>query len=79
VSHPTCWFTTRAHRVYVAAESGWVSVFHHGRGRLTPLGSARLADGAHSLALDPATHHGYFPIPNGTGGGPLLWEPGPTR
>jgi DNA-binding beta-propeller fold protein YncE len=68
-----------SHRVYVAAESGWVSVFDHSRGNLTPLGSAHLADGAHSLALDPATHHSYFPIPTGTGGGPVLWEFEPTR
>jgi DNA-binding beta-propeller fold protein YncE len=68
-----------AHRVYVAAESGWVSVFDHSRGHLTPRGSAHLADGAHSLALDPATHHSYFPIPNGTGAGPVLWEFEPTR
>ncbi|PBA08518.1 YncE family protein [Mycobacterium avium] len=68
-----------AHRVYVAAESGWVSVFDHSGGHLTPRGSAHLADGAHSLALDPATHHSYFPIPSGTGGGPVLWEFEPTR
>jgi DNA-binding beta-propeller fold protein YncE len=68
-----------ADRVYVAAESGWVSVFDHRRGHLTPLGSAHLAEGAHSLALDPATHHSYFPIPTGTGGGPVLWELEPTR
>ena len=63
----------------MAGESGWVSVFDHGRGHLIPLGSAHLAGGAHSLALDPATHHSYFPIPNGTGGGPVPWEFEPTR
>ena len=68
-----------AHRVYVAAESGWVSVFDHSGGHLTPRGSAHLADEAHSLALDPATHHSYFPIPKGTGGAPVLWEFEPTR
>jgi DNA-binding beta-propeller fold protein YncE len=68
-----------AHRVYVAAESGWVSVFDHSGGHLTPRGSAHLADGAHSLALDPATHHSFFPIPTGTGGGPVLWEFEPAR
>jgi len=68
-----------AHRVYVAAESGWVSVFDHGGGHLTPRGTAHLADGAHSLALDPTTHHSYFPVPDGAGGGPVLWEFEPTR
>jgi DNA-binding beta-propeller fold protein YncE len=67
-----------AHRVYVAAESGWVSVFDHSGGHLTRRGSAQLADGAHSLALDPITHHSYFPIPKGSGGAPVLWEFEPT-
>src|SRR5262245_62971387 len=63
-----------AGRVYVAAESGWVGIFDHDRGRLTLLGSAHLADGAHSVALDPTTHHSYFPIPKGANGSPELWE-----
>jgi DNA-binding beta-propeller fold protein YncE len=67
-----------AHRVYLAAESGWVGVFDHSGGHLTSRGSAHLADGAHSLALDPATHHSYFPIPKGSGDGPVLWELEPT-
>lgn len=62
-------------RVYVAAESGWVSVFDRRDGRVSAAGARRLADGAHSLALDPATHHTYFPIPaGGADGGPSLWE-----
>jgi DNA-binding beta-propeller fold protein YncE len=65
-------------RVYVAAESGWVSMFDHDHGHLTARGSAYLADGAHSLALDPATHHTYFPIPKGSNGSPVLWEFEPT-
>jgi DNA-binding beta-propeller fold protein YncE len=52
-------------RIYVAAESGWVSIFDHTRGHLTSRGSAHLADGAHSLALDATTHYTYFPIPTG--------------
>jgi DNA-binding beta-propeller fold protein YncE len=63
-----------AGRVYVAAESGWVSIFDHQEGHLTAWGSAHLADGAHSLALDPTTHHTYFPIPKGAKGSPVLWE-----
>jgi DNA-binding beta-propeller fold protein YncE len=63
-----------ARRVYVAAESGWVSVFDHNRGRLTERGSAHFADGAHSLALDPTNHHTFFPIPKGPSGLPVLWE-----
>jgi DNA-binding beta-propeller fold protein YncE len=63
-----------AHRVYVAAESGWVSVFDDDRGHLTARGSAHLADGAHTLALDPTTHHTFFPIPKGPKGTPVLRE-----
>jgi DNA-binding beta-propeller fold protein YncE len=61
-------------RVYVAAESGWVSIFDHDQGHLTARGSAHLANGAHSLALDPTIHHTYFPIPKGPKGSPVLWE-----
>jgi DNA-binding beta-propeller fold protein YncE len=67
-----------AGRIYVAAESGWVSMFDHDRGRLTMRGSAHLADGAHSLALDPTTHHSYIPIPQGRDGSSALWEFEPT-
>ena len=67
-----------ANRVYVAAESGWVSVFDHDHGHLTVRGSAHLADGAHTLALDPTTHHSYFPIAKGSSGSPVLWEFEPT-
>jgi DNA-binding beta-propeller fold protein YncE len=67
-----------ANRVYVAAESGWVSIFDHDHGHLTLRGSAHLADGAHSLSLDPTTHHSYIPIPQGRNGSPALWEYEPT-
>lgn len=54
-----------AHRVYVAAESGWVTILNqHGRA-LTVAGSAYLADGAHVVALNPNTHRSYFPVPEG--------------
>jgi DNA-binding beta-propeller fold protein YncE len=71
-------YDSGAKRVYVAAESGWLSVFDHDHGRLTVRGSAFLADGAHSLALDPATHHSYIPIPKDHNGSPVLREYEPT-
>lgn len=67
-----------AKRAYVAAESGTVSIFDHDRGHLAPRGSGRLGDGAHSVAIDPVTHHSYFPIPRGTDGAPEPWEFEPT-
>ena len=51
-------------RLYVAAESGVVAVFER-RGRtLDPLGKAFLADGAHTVAVDPRTHEVFFPLPD---------------
>jgi DNA-binding beta-propeller fold protein YncE len=67
-----------ANRVYVAAESGWVSIFDHAHGHLTLRGSAHLADGAHSVALDTTTHHSYIPIPKDHNGSPVLREYEPT-
>lgn len=59
-----------ARRLYVAAESGWVTILdQHGRA-LTVAGSAHLADGAHVVAVDPDTHRSYFPVPDG--GHPVL-------
>jgi hypothetical protein len=49
-------------RLYVAAESGVVSVFAE-RGRsLRQLGRNKLAPHAHSVAVDPTTHLVYFPL-----------------
>jgi DNA-binding beta-propeller fold protein YncE len=71
-------FDAAKRRLYVAAESGWVSVFDAESGRLAERGSAHLADGAHSVAVDTTTHHSYFPIPDAGGGQPSLWEFEPT-
>jgi hypothetical protein len=49
-------------------------VFDDENGRLAEQGSAHLASGAHTVAVDPATHHSYFPIPDAGGGQPSLWE-----
>lgn len=66
------------HRVYVASESGWVSVADHDRGHLHARGSAHVADGAHTLALDPVTGHSYLPIADNGHGTPQLWEYRPS-
>jgi hypothetical protein len=63
---------------WCAAESGWVTVFDQARWHLKPWCSAHLADGAHTLSLDPATHHTYIPIPHGGNGSPVLREWAPT-
>ncbi len=51
-------------RLYVASESGVVSVFRADPSKLSKLGEARLADNAHTVAVDPTTHLVYFPLRN---------------
>lgn len=57
-------------RLYVASESGVVSVFTTTAGSLQPLGALRLPH-AHSVAIDPATHLVYLPLEN-VNGRPVL-------
>jgi DNA-binding beta-propeller fold protein YncE len=63
-----------ARRLYVAAESGTVTVLEQ-RGRTVEVvGMGYLADGAHVVAVDPATHHSFYPIPHGANGHPAVLE-----
>lgn len=57
-------------RLYVACESGVVSVFDARDGVLEAVGEYR-APHAHSVAVDPATHRVYLPLEN-VGGRPVL-------
>jgi DNA-binding beta-propeller fold protein YncE len=57
-------------RLFVAAESGIVSVFSN-RDRVTALGQAFLAPNAHSVAVDSQTRLVYFPLES-VGGKPVL-------
>jgi DNA-binding beta-propeller fold protein YncE len=71
-------YDQQAHRLYVAAESGTVTVLDQ-RGRaVAVVGSGHLADGAHVVAVDPATHHSFYPIPQGSDGRPALLEQEPV-
>ncbi|WP_249938707.1 YncE family protein [Streptomyces mirabilis] len=65
-------YDSAAHRLYVAAESGWLTVLDSHDHRLTVSGRAHLADGAHVVAVDPTTHRSYYPVPHGSGGHPAL-------
>jgi DNA-binding beta-propeller fold protein YncE len=63
-------FDAGLNRLYVASESGVVTVFQE-RGRaLVRLGEYRAA-GAHTVAVDPATHRVYLPLKD-VKGGPVL-------
>jgi len=70
-------FDAAAGRLYVAAESGWLSILTESNRHLTVTGSSHLADGAHIVAVDPGTHRSYYPIPSGSTGRPvlLLYDP----
>ncbi|MQS16293.1 YncE family protein [Streptomyces kaniharaensis] len=65
-------YDSAAHRLYVAAESGWVTVLDNQARHLTVTGRAHLADGAHVVAVDPVTHRTYYPVPHRDGGHPAL-------
>ena len=68
-----------AHRLYVAAESGMLTVLDLQHRQLILAGSDHLADDAHVVALDPGTHHSYYPIPAAGTGRPALLEAEPLR
>ncbi|NUP46343.1 MAG: hypothetical protein HOW97_03365 [Catenulispora sp.] len=67
-----------AARLYVACESGWLTVANRHGKTLNITGSAHLADGAHVVAVDPVTHRSYYPVPAGPGGRPALLIEEPT-
>jgi DNA-binding beta-propeller fold protein YncE len=67
-------YDQNAHRLYVAAESGTVTVLDLRDRRLAVVGSDHLADGAHVVAVDPSTHHSFYPVPAGANGHPALLE-----
>ncbi|HJS92232.1 MAG TPA: YncE family protein [Steroidobacteraceae bacterium] len=58
-------------RLYVASESGVVTVLHLQHRRLRPLGRGFLAYEAHSVVVDPRTHLVYFPLQDVGGRGVL--------
>lgn len=65
-------------RLYVAAESGTVTVLDLRDRRLTVTGSGHLADGAHVVAVDPSSHYSFYPVPAGADGRPALLEQAPV-
>jgi DNA-binding beta-propeller fold protein YncE len=53
--------------LYVASESGVVSVFRVDPDKLVKLGQELLANNAHVVAVDPSTHRVFFPLRNVAG------------
>lgn len=66
-------FDPDLHRVYVAAESGPLTILSDEGGRVRELLKADAGPNAHSVAVDPETHHIYLPLQN-LNGHPVLRE-----
>ena len=64
-------FDTGLRRLYVSAESGIVTIFTEGAGKLDLVGKDHFAPKAHTVAVDSATHKVYFPLEN-VDGKPVL-------
>jgi hypothetical protein len=58
--------------LYVAAESGDLTVFDLNQPGLVKIDGEHPGDNAHSVAVDPATHHVFFPLAKGPNGTPVL-------
>jgi DNA-binding beta-propeller fold protein YncE len=65
--------------LYVAAESGIVSVFKAEPRAMSAVGDIRVGPNAHVVALDPTTHRSFFPLKD-VGGQTVLriMSPGPA-
>jgi DNA-binding beta-propeller fold protein YncE len=66
--------------LYVAAESGDLTVFDIGKPGVVLVGHGHPGDNSHSVAVDPATHRVFFPLMKGPSGTPVLriMKPGGT-
>ena len=60
-------FDDGLHLLYVASESGVVSVFREEGKQLVKVGEGLLAPNAHSVAVNVRTHRVYFPLKNVNG------------
>jgi len=58
-------------RVYVASESGILTIVASRNGRLVKAFEGFVGPNAHAVAIDPGTHTAYFPLRN-SGGRPVL-------
>jgi DNA-binding beta-propeller fold protein YncE len=58
--------------LYVAAETGELTVFDIRQARVVSIGRDRPGDRTHSVAIDVSTHRVFFPVARGTHGSPVL-------
>jgi DNA-binding beta-propeller fold protein YncE len=66
-------------QLYVAAESGDLTVFDLTQPGLVLLGHDQPGTNAHTVAVDPVTHRVFFPLPEGNDGTPVLRIMQPRR
>jgi YVTN family beta-propeller protein len=57
--------------LYVACESGAVSLFRYSSGKLEKVGNVNVGPNSHSVSVDSETHRAYFPLKN-VNGSPIL-------
>jgi YVTN family beta-propeller protein len=57
--------------LYVACESGFVSIFRNSNGKLEKVGNVNVGPNSHSVSVDSETHRTYFPLKN-VRGSPIL-------
>lgn len=58
--------------LYVAAESGDLTIFDLGQPGVVLVGHDAPGAGSHTVAADPTTHRVFFPLPSGPNGTPVL-------
>ena len=64
--------------LYLAAESGDLTVFDMMQPGLALVGHDQPGNNAHTVAVDPTTHRAFFPLPAGSSGTPVLRIMRPT-
>lgn len=57
--------------LYVACESGAVSLFKNSSGKLEKVSNVKVGPNSHSVSVDSETHRAYFPLKN-VNGSPIL-------
>ena len=57
--------------LYVACESGAVSLFKYSSGKLEKVSNVKVGPNSHSVSVDSETHRAYFPLKN-MNGSPIL-------
>jgi len=71
-------FDKRTHRLYVASESGVISVFDLEKRAVKKIGESFFAKNAHTVSVDEKTHLVFFPLQN-VNGRPVLRVMEPIR